>query len=77
VALHTPELWSDTHVTLTLYGRQHIYFHERWILRSRLLPVTRLSIDFDDSYHSTELAHRLAEYLVAHSSQVVQSLPNL
>ena len=65
VALRTPELWGDTHVFFptTSYPRDYIYFHQRWVLRARTLPVTRLSIAFD-GLQSTELASALRNILL-------------
>ena len=51
VALHTFELWSDTHLTYPIGGgRQAVYLRHwrRWLMRAGTLPV-RLTIDFDDS----------------------------
>ncbi|KAF8351745.1 hypothetical protein F5887DRAFT_1277547 [Amanita rubescens] len=47
VALHTPELWSNTQFTYPTYLDQAIYLRHwrRWLLRAGNFPVT-LSIDF-------------------------------
>jgi hypothetical protein len=66
VALHTPELWSDTYLIFptNIYHRNHyIYFHQRWVFRARTSLVT-LSIRFDESSPNNELASALQNILL-------------
>ena len=62
VALRTPQLWSDTHLT-NIRHSNHNYFHKRWVFRARTLPVT-LSLEFNNSLHSSGLAGVLRDILL-------------
>ena len=51
VALHTPELWSDTQLFYTRHTtNDSIRLLQRWLFRARNFPVT-LSIKFDESFN--------------------------
>ena len=42
VALHTPELWSDTHLNYPVdHPGRLISLHQRWLARKRKFPVSR------------------------------------
>ena len=62
VALHTPELWSDTRLIFQTNNDHHIRFHQQWVSRARTFPVT-LSIIFDE-WIGNELASALRNILL-------------
>ncbi|KAF8351743.1 hypothetical protein F5887DRAFT_1277545 [Amanita rubescens] len=66
VALRTPELWSSTQLSYLMKypNLDHVtWLHQRWLARAGTFPVS-LSIDFDRSMESVEIASSLQKILL-------------
>ena len=63
VALHTPELWSETYLIFQRsHHDHHVRFHRQWVSRARTFPVT-LSIAFNE-WLGSELGSTLRNILL-------------